>query len=179
MNEPLPTFRYHPDPIATGAIVARQIVCKCCGKPRSHVYTLTPYGPGRDQDFEPLCPWCIADGTAASRWGVSFNEFRLGENVTDPLREAEILYRTPAYLTWQEDEWLAHCGDGCAFIGEVGGDELRAHGDEVIQQVWPDVQDSFEDPEDMLGSLMKGGSAIGYLFRCLHCGHHRLHWDCD
>ncbi|MGV8422639.1 CbrC family protein, partial [Pseudomonas aeruginosa] len=34
MNPPLPHFRYHPEPLASGSIEASATTCQCCGKAR-------------------------------------------------------------------------------------------------------------------------------------------------
>jgi Uncharacterised protein family (UPF0167) len=39
----LPVFRYHPDPVATGAIVAGSEPCVCCGRRTGRIYTATFY----------------------------------------------------------------------------------------------------------------------------------------
>ena len=67
----LPTFRYHLDPVATGSIRADRITCTSCGEERSHRYTLPVYG---ENEVGDLCPWCIADGSAAERFEVTFND---------------------------------------------------------------------------------------------------------
>ncbi|PTT88688.1 hypothetical protein DBR42_09270, partial [Pelomonas sp. HMWF004] len=51
----LPFFRYHPDPLAAGAIEPRQINCACCGQARGFVYVQPVYAT-TDLD-EKLCPW--------------------------------------------------------------------------------------------------------------------------
>ena len=43
MSEPLPVFRYHPDPVRTGSIAASVKECRCCGRSRGYIYTLAPY----------------------------------------------------------------------------------------------------------------------------------------
>ena len=39
----LPTFRYHPDPVATGAVVESDVTCVVCEKQRGYVRTLMPF----------------------------------------------------------------------------------------------------------------------------------------
>jgi hypothetical protein len=34
----LPTFKYHPEPVATGSVVLSQNECECCGKVREYIY---------------------------------------------------------------------------------------------------------------------------------------------
>ncbi|MCF3998784.1 CbrC family protein, partial [Pseudomonas aeruginosa] len=43
MNLPLPHFRYHPEPLASGSIETSAATCQCCGKARGYVYTGSPY----------------------------------------------------------------------------------------------------------------------------------------
>lgn len=59
----LPTFRYHPDPIATGSIVeANGEPCQICGDVRTHLYQGPFYALA---SVAAICPWCIASGRAA------------------------------------------------------------------------------------------------------------------
>jgi len=58
----LPVFRYHPDPIASGSVVASAAECVCCGEARGFIYTGPAYCEAELE--EALCPWCIADGSA-------------------------------------------------------------------------------------------------------------------
>ena len=69
-DEALPHFRYHPDPIRTGVVEASSGVCACCGQARGFVYTGPVYG--EEELDDRLCPWCIADGSAAANLGASF-----------------------------------------------------------------------------------------------------------
>lgn len=69
---PLPLFKYHPKPLETGAFEQDKIVeCDCCEQPTSVYYT----GPFFSvDDIEYLCPWCIADGSAAKKFAGSFQD---------------------------------------------------------------------------------------------------------
>ena len=64
MDKDFPKFRYHPDPIGTGAFkkADKPQICECCGKKTGYVYESPFYST---EDVECLCPWCIADGSAA------------------------------------------------------------------------------------------------------------------
>jgi hypothetical protein len=44
MHPELPPFRYHPDPLATGAVKPSPIRCVCCGQQRGFVYVGPVYG---------------------------------------------------------------------------------------------------------------------------------------
>jgi hypothetical protein len=67
---PLPTFRYHPDPVATGSIAASDKPCLACQQVRGFIYTGPVYVEA-DVD-EAICPWCIADGSAHAQFDAEF-----------------------------------------------------------------------------------------------------------
>jgi uncharacterized protein len=177
MREPLPHFTYHPDPLSTGAIEAQEILCACCGKIRTHVYVGPMYGPG---DLDPkLCPWCIADGSAFSKLHLSFAS-------NGPLYKAgvpevvgkEIKERTPAFVSWQDVEWLAHCKDACEFHGDASVDDVLGASD-TTKQAWREHYRVTEGEWKLAteGYLPKGDRAF-YKFRCRHCSAVLLGWDC-
>jgi len=59
----IPTFKYHPDPLKTGAFSQGEAhTCDCCGK-QTDVWYEQPFHSA--QDVECLCPECIASGKAA------------------------------------------------------------------------------------------------------------------
>ena len=118
----LPHFRYHPDPVATGAIEAiADLECPCCGLCTGWAYATEPYGLG-DRPAN-LCPWCIADGSAARKFGSEFVGDIEGEVPASV--EEELNLRTPGYLSWHCERWQICCGDACAYLGPVGWDRLR------------------------------------------------------
>jgi uncharacterized protein CbrC (UPF0167 family) len=118
VTDPLPEFPYHPDPIATGAIEESGAVCVNCGRARGFIYA----GPvfAADELADALCPWCIADGSAAARWDASFTD--VPELPDDVPAEAimRVLRRTPGFNGRQQEHWMFHCGDGAAFLGTTG-----------------------------------------------------------
>ena len=67
MSEQLPRFRYHPNPLATGAVKASDAICVCCGLSHGHIYGGPVYAVTVLDDS--LCPWCIADGSASAKLG--------------------------------------------------------------------------------------------------------------
>ena len=124
----LPTFRYHPNPLETGAFEesADGVACDCCGK-TTHIYYTAPFFSV--ENIEHLCPDCIASGEAARKYNGSFqDDCSVDDGVDDPARLDELIHRTPGYHGWQQEYWRAHCGDYCAFLGYVGARELRALG---------------------------------------------------
>ncbi len=105
----LPTFRYHPDPIATGSVEALDRACRVCGQRRKYIYT-GPVHPVEELDGA-ICPWCIADGSAYARFGAEFTDLKgVGGNndAWDPVPRdvaEEVAYRTPGFFTWQSPSW--------------------------------------------------------------------------
>ncbi|WP_272872624.1 CbrC family protein [Anaerotignum lactatifermentans] len=79
----IPTFKYHPDPLNTGAfeISEEGVVCDCCGKV-THIYYEAPFYAVDDIDY--LCPACIASGKAAEKFDGSFqDDYSVDDGVKD------------------------------------------------------------------------------------------------
>ncbi len=130
----IPTFKYHPNPLATGAFDESEegVICDCCGK-TTHIYYEVPFYSIEDIDY--LCPDCIASGEAAKKFDGTFqDDYCVDEGVEDMSKLDELIHRTPGYCGWQQEYWRAHCGDFCAYLGHVGALELKALGimDEVL-----------------------------------------------
>src|SRR5688572_19854803 len=97
----LPEFHYHPDPIATGNVKPSDKTCQGCGQSRGYIYIASVYAI--EELNEAICPWCIADGTAAKKFDAMFAD-------SHPLRQAgvtkqiieEVTRRTPGYVSWQQ-----------------------------------------------------------------------------
>ncbi|QOG23992.1 hypothetical protein FOM02_41000 [Bradyrhizobium sp. SEMIA] len=68
----LPSFKYHPDPVATGSVQKSDVQCICCGQARGYVYIGPVYAA--EELCESLCPWCVADGSAHGKHGASFTD---------------------------------------------------------------------------------------------------------
>ncbi|KHI08801.1 CbrC family protein, partial [Escherichia coli] len=88
----------------------------------------------------------------------------------------ELVERTPGYHGWQQEFWLAHCGDFCVFIGYVGWNDIKDRLDEFAN-LEEDCENFGIRNSDLAKCLQKGGHCQGYLFRCLHCGKLRLWGD--
>lgn len=186
-NKKLPFFKYHPDPIETGAFETDEIIeCDCCGKETSVYYTGPFYCI---DDVDVLCPWCIASGKAAKKFDGEFQDYASIEGISpDPsvanlsnYREKsirEVTKRTPAYHSWQQGVWLGHCDDLCAFVGYVGWQEIEDKLDEFVD-LDSDCTDFGLNREDLSKVLRDNGSCQGYLFQCLTCKKYRLYFDFD
>ena len=172
----LPAFRYHPDPLETGAFEesADDVVCDCCSKATHIFYTVPFYAV---EDIEHLCPACISSGEAARKYDGSFqDDYSVDDGVDDPEKLDELIHRTPGYCGWQQEYWRAHCGDYCAYLGHVGARELRALG--VMEDVLDDPMWN-EEQKEMIRESVNGGHLQCYLFQCLHCGKHLVWMDFD
>lgn len=174
MTQDLPHFKYHPDPVATGAVAPSDVICGCCGLARGAIYTGVPYVDRADDDDIVFCPWCIADGSAAARFGASFVSHCEGE-LEEPA-QTELFERTPGYESWQGETWLCHCGDACAFLGEMTGERFAALPDAVFEREAA-AQPCVEGWRDNRAGYQRGTDMSVYEFRCRHCGEILLHSD--
>lgn len=178
-DDDLPVFRYHPDPVATGAIERLARSCRCCGRRRGWSYVLGCYGPTDLRD--DVCPWCIADGSAAERFGAIFNDVDDAGPGVAPAVLRELRERTPGFSGWQAERWLFHCGEAAAFLGPAGWEDLEDHAD-ALESLRTQVAGwglGADDVDAVVGSLDVDGSATAYLFRCLHCGTHLAYADME
>ena len=177
MADALPVFRYHPDPVATGNVEASPTICACCGRARGFIYVGPVHGESNLDDR--LCPWCIADGTAASRLGASFADAHplaqeaIAQEVID-----EVNLRTPSYSSWQQDAWLTHCNDACEFHGDATVEDV-GEASEATKADWRlEYQLTERHWNDITGCYEPQKEPSFYKFVCRHCGLVRLGWDC-
>ena len=181
MADPLPAFRYHPDPLATGSIVASDASCRCCGQARGVVYSGPVYA--EEELDDALCPWCIADGSAAARFGAEFVDGAGvgGYGQWDPVPAAvvvEVSQRTPGFSGWQQERWWTHCGDAAEFLGPSGAAELRARWAAALPSIQADVGYTGADWEEYVDALDRERGPTAYVFRCRHCGQLGGYSDC-
>lgn len=181
MPEPLPSFPYHPDPVATGVVEARDGRCFGCDRDRGWLYALTPYA---ERDLrDRLCPWCIADGTASERFGARFTIVEpaaVPPGVPAEVVDA-IVGRTPGFAGWQRERWLFHCGDAAEYLGPAGWDEI-ADDTVLVADLIRQVEDmglTGDLAEAFVGSLDVDGAATAYRFRCRVCGTSLAYADTD
>ncbi|WP_369309784.1 PF03691 family colicin E2 tolerance protein CbrC [Providencia rettgeri] len=189
-NRKLPTFRYHPNPVNTGAFLTdKTVTCDCCGQ-LTGIYYESPFYSVKNIDA--ICPWCISDGAASQKFAGEFQdpasvegvdceydedgEFSHSINPYPTEKFDELIKRTPGYQGWQQEMWLAHCQEPCEFIGYVCWDDIKDRLDEFIS-LEDDIADYGFSTEKLELNLDGDGAAQGYLFRCLHCKKLRLHID--
>ncbi|MFF3850618.1 CbrC family protein [Streptomyces sp. NPDC002328] len=122
---PLPPFPYLPDPVGTGAVIAADEVCACCGHDQGWICT-GPFHGGHDLPDGRLCPYCVAFGTAANRHGVFFHE--IAADGIPAETAARIRDRTPGLPAGRTVPWPAHCGDAAEYVGPAGEFRCRVCG---------------------------------------------------
>jgi len=168
----LPTFRFHPDPLRSGSVVAKAVTCRACDQRRDHVYTGPVFGE-HDLD-EALCPWCIADGTANRRFGAFFHDLAFASEVA-PDVAIEIEERTPGFDTWNPIDWPVCCDLPMAYLETAGIAEVRARhrtleGD-LMSSIVHELRLSGGTARAYLESLRRDASPSVHVFHCLSCDH--------
>lgn len=174
----LPKFKYHSDPLKTKSIELEETDCPVCGKHSDYCYVGPLYSR---ETVEGICPWCIADGSAAKKYDGQFNSGCDGVDNDEFIDE--LIHRTPGFCSVQGGPWMSHCGDYCEFIAKIG--QVSNIG---INEFLKDIVS--EDMEKVTGTLgvkkeeieeymEKNGYLEGYLFRCLKCGKMRLYIDAE
>jgi len=150
-----------------------EVKCSCCNQHRGYIYILSL--DGADQDTlsdEFVCPWCIHNGEAAKKYGVEFGrpeDWKIPKDVIDELR-----FRTPGFLSWQNEDWLVHCNDACEYHGMATASYLAKVTDEQKAQLleltqfsedtWKQLMDSAPEPDAFIDDPQI------FIFRCRHCG---------
>jgi uncharacterized protein len=175
----LPTFRYHPDPVASGSVVRSDATCECCGDRRGYLYAGPVYSEAALESG--LCPWCIADGSAHRRYEATFVDTEAFAESTPGAVIDEISQRTPGYSAWQAERWPECCGDATAFLGPMGIKEIREGHRELegslLNHIIYEMGISGGAATRLLGSLQRDQGPTVYLFRCLECDTHHFHVD--
>lgn len=181
MDPRIPHFTYY-DPIAAAKVfAASELACDVCGVARGLVYTSSFFSL---EDEPTICANCVASGAAARKFDGSFHDCgqtweprNLAEDIAGPVPAevlAEIRDRTPAYESWQENEWLFHCSDAALFRGDASAEEV-AKADPPSRAWWEAVN---ERPREEELNGYAPGQALGvYRFDCRHCGLKMFHWD--
>lgn len=175
----LPSFRYHPDPLASGSVVPSSDPCVVCGEERGFLYEGPLYC--EDDRDGSVCPWCIADGSAHRELDATFVD---SEAFTDDVPAAvveAITERTPGFASWGSDQWPACCNDAAAFIQSAGIKEIRAIDptlesaalDHIVRQMGV----SGTAATRLLNALDRERGPTAHVFRCLRCRAYRFEID--
>ena len=148
----LPTFRYHPDPIATGSVKQSDKECRSCGQARGYIYTASVYA--QDDLDEQICPWCIADGSAAEKFDATFSD-------ANPLASAGI------------------SGDACEFHGDAQRPDLKALKGDDLETILDDLGMERDEWKDFVKEYEAPSDPAIYKFICRHCKRIKYGWDCS
>jgi uncharacterized protein CbrC (UPF0167 family) len=173
MTDSLPTFRYHPDPVATTSIVASPKACRRCGQQRGYIYAGPVYADAELD--EALCPWCIADGSAAREFDAEFTDpdgvgnYGTWDSVSPEIVE-EVSRRTPGFTGWQQERWWTHCADAAMFLGRAGRRELEERWREVVPALMAEAGLEGASWREYAAQLDADGSPTAYVFQCRLCG---------
>ncbi len=171
--EKLPQFKYHPDPLRTGAVEESETECVCCHRKRGFIYVAGVYATGEYDEL--ICPWCIADGSAAKKFDATFYGGLFDSQTPSEVRD-EINRRTPGYNSWQSEEWKTHCGDVCEFHGDAPKTELH---EVAINPIRLDLALNDDEWTKFVEHYEPGGDPAIYKFVCRHCGEVIYNWDCS
>ncbi len=163
----LPTFRYHPNPIATGSINISDAACECCGEARGYIYSASLYSI---YDVELLCPWCIADGSAARKFDGTFNDDRplSMSGISDEITE-EVCKKTPGFVSWQQERWQDHCGNACEFHGDAERDDLLNMSADELEHCLNEAGYDRNMWARFIENYEMGGDPPIYKFKCRKC----------
>ena len=176
MSDPLPVFLYHPNPMATGAVEEKDTACGCCGESNGFIYVGPVYSVR--ELHNSICPWCIANGSAARTLEASFtDDSPLIKAGLDSAIVEEVSLRTPGYTAWQQEAWLSHCHDACEFQGYATVSDVRTASRETKQH-W--MREYNLDEETWLAiteGYRPGGDSAVYKFKCRHCQLVLFGWD--
>lgn len=167
----LPTFRYHPDPVGSGSVVVSPKKCKCCKRVRGFIYAGPTYAE-KDLD-ESLCPWCIADGSAAAKFDATFVDATAFAADAPAAVVQEIAELTPGFNAWQQEQWPSCCGEPAAFVMPAGIAEIRARfyqlEGSLMMHIVHAMGISGGAARQMLESLRRDQSPTVFVFKCRRC----------
>jgi uncharacterized protein CbrC (UPF0167 family) len=149
--------------------------CPSCGQQRELAYIGPFYST---EEVHGLCPMCVADGSAAEKWDMTFVDPSGPEPLDDEEKLDELLRRTPGYFSAQGDPWPVHCDDYCAVVARVSWADIADRTEELEADL-----DRLEahlglSREELIAELSRESPPLwAELFRCLTCGTHRLTAD--
>ena len=175
----LPWFTYHPDPLKTGSVEASEARCVCCGRERGYIYVAPVYAA--EKLTSQLCPWCIADGSAAERFGATYSDGHslIQAGVPEAVIE-EVTQRTPGFHSWQGEDWKACCGDACEFHGQASRAHLLALDASALEHFLSLTHWTPEQWTEFVSDVYEPGSSPAiYHFACRKCPKTKYGWETD
>jgi uncharacterized protein CbrC (UPF0167 family) len=183
-KEPIPFFKYHLKPLDTLSFEQEETMICCCCKRETQVYYEYPFYSQfhPDNEIEPICPDCIKNGKASEKWGGTFQNPDFCDKIDNPSAVDELLHRTPGYYSQRQSYWLSHCNDFCALVDLIydWGEIKKRNIEHEIMNDGVVLNDNINVKNfDALTRKINYNQSKyqGYLFKCLHCGAHRLYVD--
>ena len=171
--EELPTFPLFADPMREGSLKRTNLPCDLCGKTRGCLYKWTKSARDESLEARSICPWCIADGTAA-KLGIRFHLACLGYSLADK----ELLEGcTPGYSSWYDNFWETCCGRPCVFLGRAEPSDLRGRWASAVPSIFSSCKFSDQRIEQLIDLMDPESSPCAYVFQCRECGALRGNWD--
>jgi uncharacterized protein len=177
MTGTLPTFKYHADPVRSEVVVASSGTCICCGQARGYLYVGPAFTTHREVR-DNICPWCIADGSAARKYDAYFAgpDSLLKAGIARTIVD-EVTKQTPGYFCWQSDHWQSHCNDACVYHGDATVDEMANAAPATINAWKAEYAMKDEDGATFADGYEPRGHAGFYKFVCRHCDAVLFSWD--
>lgn len=172
MNDKLPIFKYHSDPIQSGVFAPSSKCCPVCNKNNEIEYIGPFYST---YEIDGICPWCIANGKAAEKYDLTFIDEDEIEKVNDDFLTEELTKRTPGFFFPQEDAWPSHCDDYCVLLGGVGAKYIESKIN-LLKADLELIRNQLEITDDVLkADLIRKNSPLWVgLFQCDNCKSYRL-----
>ncbi|WP_068504812.1 CbrC family protein [Paenibacillus kribbensis] len=192
-KDKVPFFRLQPNAYDNGIFERVSMkICPICKQETEYIYAGPFYSI---EDVHEMCPWCIHNGTAATKYkgvfqaAVEYNGGLLSITYDDQNEDFmyfldyeeipkindkeldELLFRTPGYVSWQESQWLSKDNELYAFIEYLDsqklGDMREQLGDAIVQA------------EAKYGISLDGSAEDAgiYLFKSLRDDKYKLHVD--
>lgn len=172
----LPFFKYNPNAYKLGIIKKEPTNCPSWGQKREYIYDGPFYST---EEIEGICPWCVKDGSASKKFNGEFQDSGSCDSVDKMEYLDELIHNTPGYHGIQQEAWLSHCGDFCAFTEYVGWKDISSLKEELASDIGQIKEEYNFSQQDLERNLVKKGSLQGYLFQCLHCKKHSLAVDTE
>lgn len=153
----LPRFELFENPVRERSVRKSRKACGVCGRARGWVLA-----------GSAICPWCVADGTAATRLEITFN------SVPDlpPLQSDDVELvekRTPVAPGWPT--WKTCCGKACVYLGQAGPNDLLEGGK------WHAAAASLASCDYVRHAINRGAwSGRVCVFRCRVCSGFQADW---
>ncbi len=170
----LPIFRYYANPYVSDVFERSYANCECCEESSEYIYCGHFFYS--DVDEPHFCPWCIADGSAAAKFEGEFNDSNfIGTGEISREVVSEVAERTPGFVSFQQGPWLAHCGNACRFLGDIGDIDKSLLETEAARDFMQSIREQIGLKDDeiwnkVLCTTNRERNLSIFVFACLHCG---------